>query len=56
MRIAGGLSEGLPVGMMLTAQAWLETTLGRAACAFEQSEDWRDARARPGSVPRDRRP
>lgn len=36
-----GLSEGLPVGMMLVGRAHEESTLYRAADAFEKHEDWR---------------
>ena len=31
-----GLSNGLPVGMMLVGRRWNETTILRAAHAFEQ--------------------
>ncbi len=41
MSIPCGLSEGLPVGMMLVAKHWQESTIYRAAYAFEQSGDWR---------------
>jgi len=41
MSIPCGLSEGLPVGLMLTARHWQESTIYRAAYAFEQSGDWR---------------
>ncbi len=37
-----GLSDELPVGMMLTAKHWDETTIYRAAHAFEQAGDWRE--------------
>ena len=37
-----GLSDGLPVGMMLTGKHWDEATIYRAAHAFEQAGDWRD--------------
>ncbi|MFO1352848.1 MAG: amidase [Gammaproteobacteria bacterium] len=36
-----GLYDGLPVGMMLIARHWQETTLYQAAHAFEQAGDWR---------------
>ena len=36
-----GMVEGLPVGMMLVARHWNETTIYQAAQAFEQSGDWR---------------
>ena len=41
MNIPCGLSEGLPVGMMLIARHWAESTIYRAAAAFEQCGDWR---------------
>jgi amidase len=41
MSIPCGLSEGLPVGMMLIGRHWDEPTLYRAAYAFEQADDWR---------------
>ncbi len=36
-----GLSEGLPVGMMLVARRYDEALLYRIAHAFEQAQDWR---------------
>jgi amidase len=41
MNIPCGLSEGLPVGMMLIGRHWEESTIYRAAHAFEQLGDWR---------------
>jgi amidase len=41
MSIPCGLSEGLPVGMMLIGRHWEESTIYRAAHAFEQLGDWR---------------
>ena len=41
MSIPCGLSEGLPVGTMLIGKHWQESTIYRAAYAFEQSGDWR---------------
>jgi amidase len=41
MSIPCGLSEGLPVGMMLIGRHWEESTIYRAAHAFEQMGDWR---------------
>jgi len=41
MAIPCGLSDGLPVSMMLIAKHWDEPTIYRAAHAFEQSEDWK---------------
>ncbi|MGD9538659.1 MAG: amidase [Alphaproteobacteria bacterium] len=36
-----GMSDGLPIGMMLIGRHFDEPTLYRAAHAFEQAEDWR---------------
>jgi amidase len=36
-----GLDEGLPVGLMLIGRHWDETTIYRAADAFERAADWR---------------
>lgn len=36
-----GLSDGLPVGMMLVAKQYDEATAYRAASAFEQAKDWK---------------
>jgi len=36
-----GTSEGLPVGLMLVGRAFEESTIYRAAHAFEQHADWR---------------
>lgn len=41
MSIPCGLSEGLPIGMMLVADDFCEMTIYQAAHAFEQSGDWR---------------
>jgi amidase len=41
MSIPCGLREGLPVGVMLTAKHFDESSIYRAAHAFEQSQDWR---------------
>jgi amidase len=41
MSVPCGLSQGLPVGMMLVGKFWQESTIYRAAHAFEQSGDWR---------------
>jgi amidase len=35
-----GMSEGLPVGVMLVGKHWDESTIYRASAAFEQSGDW----------------
>ncbi|WP_226629203.1 amidase [Alloyangia pacifica] len=41
MSVPCGLSEGLPVGMMLVGRHFDEETIYRAAHAFEQSGDWK---------------
>jgi amidase len=41
MTIPCGLSDGLPVGMMLIGKCWDEGTIYRAAYAFEQAGDWK---------------
>ena len=41
MSIPCGMSEGLPVGLMLTGRYWKESTIYQAAHAFEQLGDWR---------------
>lgn len=47
MTVPCGLSEGLPVGMMLVGKRWDEPTMLRAARAFEQTETYT---VRPGVV------
>lgn len=42
MSIPCGLSEGLPIGMMLVGNRFCESQIYRAAHAFEQSGDWRN--------------
>jgi amidase len=42
MSIPCGLSDGLPVGMMLVGRHFDEPTIYRAAHAFEQSGDWKN--------------
>ncbi len=42
MSVPCGLSEGLPIGMMLVAANYGEMKIYQAAHAFEQSSDWRD--------------
>ena len=42
MNVPCGLSAGLPVGMQLVAAHYNESTIYRAAHAFEQLGDWRD--------------
>ena len=37
-----GMSEGLPVSLMLVAKHFDEATIYRAAHAFEQAGDWQD--------------
>lgn len=41
MSVPCGLSEGLPVGMMLVGRHFGESTIYRAAHAFEQHADWK---------------
>jgi len=41
MAIPCGMSEGLPVSMMLIGRHWDEPTIYRAAHAFEQAQDWK---------------
>jgi amidase len=42
MSIPCGLSNGLPVGLQLIGKHYAESTIYRAAHAFEQSGDWRN--------------
>lgn len=42
MTVPCGLSQGLPIGMMLIGRHWNESTIYRAAHAFEQLGDWRE--------------
>ena len=41
MSVPCGLSEGLPIGMMLVGAHYGELKIYQAAHAFEQSGDWR---------------
>ena len=41
MSIPCGMSNGLPVGMMLVGRHWHESTIYQAAAAFERAGDWR---------------
>ena len=41
MSIPCGMSDGLPVGMMLVAKHWDESIIYRTAHAFEQTGDWK---------------
>ena len=41
MSLPCGMSNGLPIGVMLIARHYNETTIYRAAHAYEQSVDWR---------------
>ena len=41
MNIPCAMSDGLPVGMMLIARHYNESTIYRAAAAFEQMGDWK---------------
>jgi amidase len=40
MSVPCALRDGLPIGMMLIARHWGETTIYRAADAFERAGDW----------------
>jgi amidase len=42
MSIPCGMSAGLPIGLMLVGKHYNETTIYRAAHAFEQLGDWRN--------------
>ena len=42
MSLPCGLSEGLPIGVMLVAEHYHESTIYRAAHAFEQALNWQD--------------
>ncbi|BDA85184.1 amidase [Aureimonas sp. SA4125] len=42
MSIPCGLSDGLPVGLMLTAKDYDESTIYQAAAAFEADGDWKN--------------
>jgi amidase len=41
MTLPCGMIEGLPVGLMLTAKHFDESTIYRAAAAFEGAGDWK---------------
>jgi amidase len=41
MNVPCGMSQGLPIGLMLVGRHWQESTVLRAAHAFEQTIDWR---------------
>lgn len=41
MSVPCGMIDGLPTGLMLIAKHWDESTIYRAAQAFEQSGDWK---------------
>jgi amidase len=41
MSIPCGMSDGLPVGLMLIAKHFDESTIYRAAAAFEAADDWK---------------
>jgi amidase len=43
MNVPCGMSDGLPVGMMLVGRCHAEPTIYRAAYAFEQAQDWKAA-------------
>jgi amidase len=41
MSVPCGMSDGLPVGLMLIAKHFDEYTIYRAAAAFEGAADWK---------------
>ena len=41
MTVPCGMGEGLPIGMMLIGKHYDESTIYRAAAAFERLGDWR---------------
>ena len=41
MSVPCGMIDGLPTGLMLIAKYWDESTIYKAAHAFEQSADWK---------------
>jgi amidase len=41
MSVPCGMIEGLPTALMLIGRHWDESTIYKAAHAFEQSGDWR---------------
>ncbi len=41
MNVSCGMSDVLPIGMMLVGRHFEESTIYRAAHAFEQAGDWR---------------
>jgi amidase len=41
MTLPCGLSDGLPVGLMLIGKPFDESTIYRAAAAFESGADWK---------------
>jgi amidase len=43
MSVPCGMSDGLPVGMMLVGRCHAEPTIYRAAYSFEQAQDWKAA-------------
>ena len=41
MSIPCGLSDGLPIGLMMIGRHYGESTIYRAAAAFEKAGDWK---------------
>ena len=41
MAVPCGMSDGLPVSLMLVGKHWDEPTIYKAAFAYEQSGDWK---------------
>jgi len=42
MSVPCGMSDGLPVGLQIIGRRYDESTIYRAAAAFEQAGDWRE--------------
>jgi amidase len=40
-----GMSDGLPAGLMLIGKHWNESTIYKAADAYERSQDWKTVTA-----------
>jgi amidase len=41
MSIPCGMSDGLPIGLMIVGKHYDESTIYRAAAAFEKATDWK---------------
>ena len=45
MSVPCGLSDDLPIGLMLVGRHWNESTIYKAADAYEKSHDWKKVTA-----------